>query len=111
MYNFNFMKDEKLIDVFDEVLVKQGDNEKIITIALTDKRLLFLDYVNTNLGLDALRIARGVSYTRYKDVFYQIRLDDIEHLIVGEYYQVVLKNEIMFEFNNAKLYELLVKNN
>lgn len=109
MYNFNFIDGEKLIDIFDDVLVKQGDNEKIITIALTDKRLLFLDYINTNDGLDVLRIAKGINYARYKDVYYQIDLNNIDSVDEDENYIVILKDKTVFEFNNEKLYKLLLK--
>ena len=32
MYNFNLMKNENLMKVFDEVFIRQGENEKITTI-------------------------------------------------------------------------------
>ena len=38
------IKNEELIEVFDEVYIRQNDNEKITTIALTNKRLLFLGF-------------------------------------------------------------------
>lgn len=110
MYNFNFMDGEKLIYVFDEVLVIQNDNEKITTIALTDKRILFLDYM-TNDGLDALKITKGVNFKRYKEVYYEIDLNDINMLIEEEYYKVMLKDNRSFEFNNKMLYELLKGDN
>ena len=46
MYNFNFLDDEELIDVFDDTWVGQDENEKTTTIALTNQRLLFLDCDN-----------------------------------------------------------------
>lgn len=110
MYNFNFIKDEHLIEVFDEVLIRKDNLEKITSVALTDKRLLFLDYL-TNDGLEVLRISKGVNFTRYKEVYYAINLDDIESIKEEEYYKVILKNNMSFEFNNYKLYELLKINN
>ena len=106
MYNFNFVENEELIEVFDEVLVKQNDNEKITTIALTNKRLLFLDYI-TNDGLEALRITNKMNLVRTKEVYYQLNLDDIESLSETEYYNVKLNDGTEFEFNNKELYELL----
>lgn len=106
MYNFNFMKDERLIEIFEEILVRQNDNEKITTIALTDKRLLFLDYT-TNDGLEALRITKGINFTRYKDVYHEINLDNIKSITEEDYYKLILKDNTSFEFNNQKLYELL----
>ncbi len=107
MYNFELMDNEKVIRIFDEVFIKQGENEKNTTIILTNKRLLFLDYINVNEGLEVLRIARGAEYIRYKETYYQIDLNDIVDIIKGQYYQVILKNDITFEFDNEELYSLL----
>ena len=107
MYNFNFLENEKLIDIFDNTLIKQGNNEKITTIALTDKRLLFLDYLNINNGIEAIRISRGVHYTRYKEVYYQIDLNEIKSLFENEYFSITLKDKTTIEFNNEQLYKLL----
>jgi len=106
MYNFNFIENEELIEIFDEVLVRQNENENITTIALTNKRLLFLDYI-TNDGLEVLRITNKMNLLRTKEVYYQIKLEDIKSVQDGEYYQVILKDDIEFEFNNQELYKLL----
>lgn len=105
MYNFNFIENEELIEIFDSVLVKQNNNEKITTIALTNKRLLFLDYV-TNDGLEVLRITNKLNLMRTKEVYYTIDLDDIDSIIKDEYYIIKLKDNTLFEFNEQKLYEL-----
>ena len=44
MYSLELMNNEEVIRIFDEIFVKQNKNEKITTIVLTNKRLLFLDY-------------------------------------------------------------------
>lgn len=107
MYNFNFIEDEKLINIFDEILIKQEKNEKITTIALTDKRLLFLDYI-TNDGYEALRIAKGINFVKYKDVYYEIDLSNIKSISdKDEYYLITLKDNTSFEFNNINLYKML----
>ena len=64
MYNFNLNKDEEIIKVFDDVLIRQEGNEKVTTIALTNKRVLFLDYLIENEGIEVLRIARGMNYIK-----------------------------------------------
>ena len=107
MYNIELINDEEVIKIFDEVFIKQQENEKITTIVLTNKRLLFLDYVIPNEGLEVLRIAKGANYIKYKEVYYQIDLNDIEYIIKSEYYQVILKNKMTFEFNDDELYNLL----
>lgn len=107
MYNFELIDNEEVIKIFDEIFLKQEENEKITTIILTNKRLLFLDYLVLNEGLEVLRIAKGADYIKYKDVYYQIDLNDIVNIISSEYYQVILKNKMSFEFENEELYNLL----
>ena len=106
MYNFNFIENEELIEILDEVLVKQNDNEKITTIALTNKRLLFLDYI-TNDGFEALRITNKMNLVRSKEVYYMIDLDEIEKVYEDEYFIIKLKDNTLIEFNELKLFELL----
>ena len=109
MYNFNLLKNEKIIKVFEEIYIIQEENEKVTTIALTNKRLLFLDYLNENEGQEVLRIARGTNYLKTKDVYYYINLNDIKSITKEEYYQIILKNNQSFEFDDEELYNLLKK--
>lgn len=108
MYNFNLMNGEEIIDIFDNTLVKQEENQKNTTIALTSKRLLFLDYVNDDIN-EMLRIGRGLDYIRYKEVYFNIDLVEIQSIEKKDYYLVNLKNGNSFEFSNDKLYEILEK--
>ena len=106
MYNFNFIENEELREVFNEVYVRQNNNEKITTIVLTNKRLLFLDYI-TDDELEVLRITNKMNLVRTKEVYYQLNLEDIKLLSEKEDYIIVLKDGTEFEFNNQELYELL----
>lgn len=106
MYNFNFIENEELIEVFDEVYIRQNDNENVTTIALTNKRLLFLEYI-TNDGMEALRITNKLNLIRSKDVYYSIDLDNIEKVYEDEYFIIKLKDNSLIEFNESKLFELL----
>ena len=76
MYSFDFLKNEELIEIFEDVWIAQGKNEKCMTIALTNQRLLFLDYDKFDLR-EYLRVGRGVEYARFKEVYYSIDLKDI----------------------------------
>lgn len=108
MYNFELIKDEELIKIFDDIYIKQNENEKTTTIILTNKRLLFLEHKTPNEGLEVLRITRGTNYIKIKDVYYQVNLEDILNIIKEENYQVILRSGMIFEFNNDELYNLLL---
>ncbi len=75
MYNFNLEDNESVVIVLDNVLIKQGERSKETSVAVTNKRLLFLDNFN-QVGED-LRVSRGVSYNEEKDVYFSILLSDI----------------------------------
>ncbi len=108
MYNFNFLENEELIEVFDDIWVGQGDNEKTTTIALTNQRLLFLDYDPEDI-YDNLRIAEGIHYNRYKEIYYSIKLKDIQNIDKQETYTITLKNGTSFEIDNNDLFNLIDK--
>ena len=107
MYNFNFLKNEKLIQIFDDIWIKEGNNEKITTIALTNQRLLFLDY-NNNDSRENLRIIGKLNYIRYKEIYYVIELKDIKYTSKEDNYIIhTLNNNI--EFSNQELFNLINK--
>ncbi|MBQ7137338.1 MAG: hypothetical protein IJO43_05125 [Bacilli bacterium] len=110
MYNFNLTEKEEVIEIFDRIWIKQNNNEKNTTIALTNKRLLFLEYSKDNPN-EVLRTARGLEYPRYKEVYYQIPLDNIKKLNEEETYSITLVDSNSFEFDDSRLFELLKNTN
>ena len=106
MYNIDLLKNEKIIDIFDEVFIKQGNQEKYTTIAITNKRLLFLDYFGNTFIEETLRIAQGVSYLRMKKVYFIIDRKDIKRISKKDYYNIELKDNII-EFDNEDIYQIL----
>ena len=107
MYNLNLSKNEKLIQIFDNILITNDIEEKTTTIAITNKRLLFLDYLNTNDALDALRITNKLNTIRYKDIYYELNLSDIKLTKQSNYYTIFKNNEPIFNFYNKEIYNLL----
>ncbi len=109
MYKYTLNDKEDVIKIFNNLYVKQGSNEKTTSAILTNQRLLFLDYIVQNEGLEVLRIARGSQAIQYKEVYYQINLNDIKKLNKKELYEIVLNNNLIIEFNDKILYDLILK--
>ena len=107
MYNLNLSKNENLIQIFDNILITNTKEEKTTTIAITNKRLLFLDYLNTNDALDALRITNKLNTIKYKDIYYQLNLSDIKLTKQSNYYVISKNKEPIFNFYNQEIYNLL----
>ncbi len=107
MYNINLLKNEKVIAVFDDIFIKQGKNQKLTTIAITNQRLLFLDYFNETSIEETLRIANGVDYLRQKEVYYKIDLKNIIEVSKNDYFYIKLKDNTIIEFAEEELYNLI----
>ena len=109
MYNFDFLKNEELIEIFDDVWIAQGKNEKCTTIALTNQRLLFLDYDKLD-PRENLRIGRGVDYARFKEVYYSIDLKDIKKVSNKDGITIIiLADNSSIEIENDDIYKLIQK--
>ncbi len=109
MYKYILNDNEDIIKIFDNLYIKQGNNEKTTSAILTNQRLLFLDYIVQNEGLEVLRIARGSQAIQHKEAYYQIILNDIKIINKKELYEIVLNNNSIIEFNDKKLYDLILK--
>ncbi len=109
MYNFDFLKNEELIEIFEDVWIAQGKNEKCTTIALTNQRLLFLDYDKLD-PRENLRIGRGVDYARFKEVYYSIDLKDIKKVSNKDGITIIiLSDNSSIEIENDDIYKLIQK--
>ena len=73
------------------------------------KRILFLDYVKDDPN-EVLRIARGVDYVRYQEVYYKVNLSDIDSIDFDDGYNVRLIDGTEFAFDNEELFNLIINN-
>lgn len=110
MYNIKLNELETIIKIFDNIYIKQDINEKYTTIILTNQRLLFLDHLIPNEGLEMLRVSKGINYLKEMDVYFEVNLSDINNVVEDEYYKITLKNKMYFEFNEQELYNLIKEN-
>lgn len=108
MYDFELTNNEEVIAVFDHIWIYQENNEKNTTIAVTNKRILFMDYNQFDYK-EVLRIGRNLDYIRQKEIYYQIKIEDICSIEKKEKYIVFLSNHTNFEFDDDNLFQLLKK--
>lgn len=67
MYDFEKIPGEYIISIVDDVILKENEKERNISVILTNKRLLFLDYPSgVNNYEEMVRISRGINYMRKK---------------------------------------------
>ncbi len=75
MYNLNLNTNEVVEFIKDDVAVNYNNEKKIMSIVITNQRILFLDYYNE--AEEFLRLATGVSYIKAKEVYYSALLKNI----------------------------------
>lgn len=108
MYKYTLLENEENLLIIDKLYVKQDDNEKYTSVILTNQRLLFFDYLVPDESAEILRTTRGLQTIRYKEIYYQIKLEDILNVdIKNDLYILKLKDNKYFEFDSEELFNLL----
>jgi hypothetical protein len=107
MYNFNFQENEELLEVFDPIYIKQGNIEKNTAVAVTTNRILFMAFVKDD-PFEDMKAGRVIGQIKFKQVFFEIPLVNVEKVEDGELYKLTMYNGMDFEFENEDLYNLLL---
>ncbi len=103
MYNINLEANEKIILIQEKILITKN---KLTTVALTNKRILFLD--NFAESSEVLRISNGVDYIKEQDVYFSIELGKVEL----KNNKLIINNDIYItDINIINEYKGLKENN
>ena len=108
MYNFKKLKGEKIKYISDNSTLKKDKDFINISVVLTDKRLILLDYPSgINNYEEVLRISRNVEYNREKEPILIVNLKDIDHIENEEFDKYILKDGNFFYLQDYELREKL----
>ena len=106
MYNFKKLKGEKIKYISDNATLKKDKDFIDISVVLTDKRLILLDYPSgINNFEEVLRISRNVEYNREKEPILIVKLEDIDHIENEELDKYILKDGNFFYLQDDELRE------
>ena len=98
MKNFKLKSNEELVKVIKDIEIEANENQYILTIFLTTKRLVLLKDVNKKLEFSDFLASRMVSIPENLEVVFDLNLEEINTIkyIKG-------KNIITFKENDNKL--------
>ena len=98
MKNFKLKSNEELVKVIKDIEIEANENQYILTIFLTTKRLVLLKDVNKELEFNDFLASRMVSIPENLEVVFDLNLEEINTIkyIKG-------KNIITFKENDNKL--------
>ena len=106
MFNLKLLDNEEIKLIVKDVLVKTDNDYLNITIVITDKRLLMLDYPK---GLEALRFGKMINYPRSLEVVFECDLNDIRFVLEeDEFDKYILKDESYFYLNSDEIKKIFI---
>lgn len=100
MYEFDKLKNEKIVLISDNSFLKINDNWNSISTIITNKRLLLLDYPSKVSNYqETMRVSRGMDYIQKKEVLFKVNLNEI--LKIEKDNKYLLKNGNYFYLNDT----------
>ena len=110
MYNFNLEKGESIFGIFDDVLVEVNEEQVLVSVAISNKRIMLLDYQSVE-PLETLKNAHASYYIKMKEVIFSRYLTDILELKNDSIYEVKFKDNNILSFEDKELFNALKKIN
>ena len=98
MKNFKLKSNEELVKVIKDIEIEANENQYILTIFLTTKRLVLLKDVNKKLEFSDFLASRMVSIPENLEVVFDLNLEEINTIKYTKG-----KNIITFKENDNKL--------
>ena len=105
MYNFKKLKNETIELIEDNCLLLYDGKEREISVILTNKRLILLDYPDGTDYQETLRISKGVNYLRNKEEIFSIEISKIDNIRKNKY---VLKNGNYFNLKTKEIEKRII---
>ena len=108
MYDINLNKNEKILLISDETIIK----DHIYSSVITNQRLIILDYPSSyHNSQEELRILNKMNYIKMKEIIYESSLKNIKtinnnQIIYNDNTDIVIKDDNVIN----KLKELIIVN-
>ena len=107
MYNFDLEKGEKVIDNFDDVYVKSGNEVLNVSVLITNLRLLILDFPK---NINPFRFGRMTYTPVSKEIIFDVYLTNIKSIKkVKGYYKYTLSDDKYFLLDDENTYNIIKK--
>ena len=109
MYKYKKIRGETTKFISDEAKLKFDKEYRDVSVILTNKRLIILDYPSAvNNYEEALRVSRNVNYLREKEPILILNLTSIDHIENEEIDKYILKNGDYFYLDCDELRKQLI---
>jgi len=107
MYDFLKLEGENILLISDDAILLKENTEKNISVIITNKRMLLLDYPEkSNNYEEAMRTSRGSEYIMKKEPIFTIELDKIKSIEQQSNYD----KYILYDTNYFYLKDDMIRN-
>lgn len=108
MYNYELKENEKIIKIFDDILLKTGNDNIDVSIIITNIRFIILSIPKDT---ESFRVGRVINNPNYKEIIFETDINNIIDIEKEDnYYKYILKDTNYFYLNSNKIYNFINQN-
>ena len=108
MYNYELKENEKIIKIFDDILLKTGNDNIDVSIIITNIRFIILSIPKDT---ESFRVGRVINNPNYKEIIFETDINNIIDIEKEDnYYKYILKDSNYFYLNNNEIYNFIKQN-
>ena len=109
MYNYNLLENEELIKIYDDILLKIGDDILDVSVIITNMRFMILSIPKDK---EAYRVGRMIiDKPISKEIIFETDINNIIDIKKEEdYYKYILSDTNYFLLNTDEIYKFIHQN-
>lgn len=108
MYNIKLKNNEQIKEIFDDILLKIGNDNIDVSVIITNIRFLILSIPKNT---ESFRVGRVINNPNYKEIIFETDINNIINIEKEDnYYKYILKDTNYFYLNSNKIYNFLHQN-
>ena len=109
MYNYNLLENEELIKIYDDILLKIGDDILDVSVIITNMRFMILSIPKDK---EAYRVGRMIiDKPISKEIIFETNINNIINIKKEkDYYKYILSDTNYFLLNTDEIYKFIYQN-
>lgn len=105
MYNIKLLDNEQIKEIFDDILLKTGNDNIDVSVIITNMRFIILSIPK---DIESFRVGRVINNPNYKEIIYETDINNIIDIKKEDnYYKYILKDTNYFLLNTDKIIDVL----
>ena len=108
MYNIELKNNEQIKEIFDDILLKMGNDNIDVSVIVTNMRFIILSIPK---DIESFRVGRVINHPSHKEIIFETDINNIIDIEKeDDYYKYILKDTNYFYLNSNKIYNFIHQN-